>query len=258
MKYSYRLNDLEITIDPSNDSLLTEFAKTRLKDGYAFGKETIQDAFARASCAFADDSEHAQRLYNYVANRQWFMFATPLLSNGGTQRGLPISCFLNYVADSRGGITNHWAENVWLSTNGGGVGSDWSSVRSVGTRTSKGNETTGILPFMHVSDSLSLAANQGSTRRGSNALYLDISHPEVEEFIRCRRATGGNEHRMNRNSHIALNIPDSFMEAVIADDNWELTDPHTKEVKSVVKARQLWVEVLRERKEQGEPYLHFI
>jgi len=258
MKYSYKYKHLEITIDPANDSLLTEFAKTRLRDGYTVGSETIQEAFARASCAFADNAAHAQRLYDYCAKYQWFMFATPLLSNGGTQRGLPISCFLNFVPDSRDGIASHYAENIWLSTSGGGIGSDWSTVRSVGTRTSKGNETTGVLPFMHVSDSLSLAANQGSTRRGSNAMYLDISHPEVEEFIRCRRATGGNEHRMNRNSHIALNILDSFMEAVVADDNWELIDPHTKEVKKVLKARQLWVEVLRERKEQGEPYLHFI
>lgn len=245
-------------INNSNDAKLTEFAKTRLKDGYCLEGETIQEAFWRASQAFADSAAHAARLYSYAADKQWFMFATPLLSNGGTKRGLPISCFLNFVDDSRTGLAEHYAENIWLSTSGGGIGSDWSSVRSVGTKTTGGNETTGVMPFMHVADALALAANQGSTRRGSNALYLDISHPEVEEFIRCRRATGGNEHRMNRNSHIALNIPDAFMEAVSTDSPWDLIDPHSKEVKKTLRAKQLWVDILRERKEQGEPYLHFI
>lgn len=235
---------------------LTPFAQTRLKDGYCLEGETIQQAFWRASTAFADDQAHAERLYSYVADKQWFMFATPLLSNGGTKRGLPISCFLNHVDDSRHGIAEHYAENLWLSTNGGGIGSNWSAVRSVGTGTSIGNQTTGVVPFLYGAYAISLASNQGSTRRGSIAFYLDISHPEIEEFIKLR-AKGGIETRRAREGHLAVNISDSFMEAVRDGTHWDLIDPHTKQVKKTVSARDLWKMLLIERHETGEPFIHW-
>jgi len=177
---------MEIKIDYSKDALLDEFAIATLKDRYMLPGETSpQEAFARAAKAFADDQDHAQRLYDYVSNL-WFMFATPVLSNGGTERGLPISCFLNYVDDSREGITEHYVENAYLSSFGGGIGGTWSDVRSQGTKTSKGSESTGIIPFIGVVDREMLAFSQGVTRRGSYAAYLHMSHPEIEEFLDIR------------------------------------------------------------------------
>jgi ribonucleoside-diphosphate reductase alpha chain len=222
-----------------------------------------QEGFARAAQAFADDEAHAQRLYDYASNL-WFMFATPVLSNGGTQRGLPISCFLNYVDDSREGITDHYTENAYLSSFGGGIGGSWSDVRAQGTKTSKGSESTGVMPFVKVVDSEMLAFSQGVTRRGSYAAYLHMSHPEVEEFLDMRKPTGGDTNRKCLNLHHGVVIPDKFMEIIHKatkepgfDDSWELIDPHSGEVKKVVSARTLWVKLLQNRMETGEPYLMF-
>ena len=166
-------------IDYSRDKLLTDFSIKTLQDRYMIaGESSPQEAFARAATAFADDDDHAQRLYDY-SSKLWFMFATPVLSNGGTGRGMPISCFLNYVEDSREGITDHYTENAYLSSFGGGIGGSWSDVRSQGTKTSKGSESTGVIPFMKVVDAEMLAFSQGITRRGSYAGYMHISHPEV-------------------------------------------------------------------------------
>ena len=171
---------MSVKIDYSRDELLDDFALATLKDRYMIpGEQSPQEAFARAAEAFSDDEAHAQRLYDYVS-QMWFMFATPVLSNGGTKRGLPISCFLNYVDDSREGITDHYTENAFLSSFGGGIGGTWSDVRSSGTRTSKGSESTGVIPFVKVVDAEMLAFSQGVTRRGSYAAYLHMSHPEIE------------------------------------------------------------------------------
>ena len=170
-------------INYGRDKYLSEFSHKTLKDRYLVnGENSPQDAFARAAKAFSDDDAHAQRLYDY-ASKLWFMFSTPVLSNGGTTRGLPISCFLNYVEDSRQGITGHYTENAFLSSVGGGVGGCWSDVRSVGSKTSNGSESTGVIPFMKVVDAEMLAFSQGVTRRGSYAAYLHISHPEIEEYF---------------------------------------------------------------------------
>ena len=192
------------------------------------------------------------------------MFATPVLSNGGTERGLPISCFLNYVDDSREGITEHYTENAYLSSFGGGIGGSWSSVRAQGTKTSKGSESTGVIPFMKVVDAEMLAFSQGVTRRGSYASYLHMSHPEIEEFLDIRKPTGGDVNRKCINLHHGVVIPDKFMETIHRatheenfDDSWELIDPHSGEVKKVVSARTLWVKLLQNRMETGEPYLMF-
>ncbi len=255
---------MSVKIDYSRDKLLTEFSIKTLQDRYLVGDEkSPQEAFARAAEAFADDNDHAQRIYEYASNL-WFMFATPVLSNGGTARGLPISCFLNYVEDSREGITGHYTENAFLSSFGGGIGGSWSDVRSSGTRTSKGSESTGVVPFVKVVDSEMLAFSQGVTRRGSYAAYLHITHPEIEEFLDGRKPTGGDTNRRFLNLHHGIVVSDKFMETIHRatkeegyDDSWELVDPHTKEVKKVVSARALWVKILQNRMESGEPYVMF-
>ena len=253
-----------VKIDYSKDSMLTEFSKQTLQDRYMVGDEkSPQEAFARAAMAFADDVDHAQRIYDYASNL-WFMFATPVLSNGGTKRGLPISCFLNYIEDSREGITGHYTENAYLSSMGGGIGGGWSDVRAQGTKTSKGSESTGVIPFMKVVDAEMLAFSQGITRRGSYASYLHMSHPEVEEFLDVRKPTGGDTNRKCTNLHHGVVIPDKFMEIIHRatkeqnfDDSWDLVDPHSGEVKKTVSARTLWVKLLQNRMETGEPYLMF-
>ena len=255
---------MSVKIDFSKDSLLDEFAHATLKDRYMVGDETSpQEAFARAAMAFADDEAHAQRLYDYVS-KLWFMFATPVLSNGGTRRGLPISCFLNYVDDSREGITGHYTENAYLSSFGGGIGGSWSDVRASGTKTSKGSESTGVVPFMKVVDAEMLAFSQGVTRRGSYASYLHISHPEIEEFLDVRKPTGGDINRKCTNLHHGIVISDAFMERKHNatkypdfDDSWDLVDPHSQQVKKTVSARALWVKILQNRMETGEPYVMF-
>ena len=248
----------------NRDNYLSEFSLKTLEDRYFVDGETSpQEAFARAAKAFADDDEHAQRLYDY-ASKLWFMFSTPILSNGGTTRGLPISCFLNYVEDSREGLTNHYTENAFLSSVGGGVGGCWTGVRSVGSKTSNGSESTGVIPFLKVVDAEMLAFSQGVTRRGSYAAYLDISHPEIEEFLDVRKPTGGDVNRKSTNLHHGVMIGDDFMQLIENatrnpgfDDSWSLIDPHSGEVKKVVPAKTLWVKLIQNRVETGEPYIVF-
>jgi ribonucleotide reductase alpha subunit len=228
-----------------------------LSGGYfGLGETTAQEVFARVCTELADDAGHAQRLYDYMS-QHWFMAATPILANIGCSKNLGISCFLNVVGDSRKDLADHWAENLWLSTMGGGVGTDYSAIRSEGEMTSSGNMTTGLIPFMKVDDSLQLAAKQGKVRRAAFAAYLDISHPEIEEFLIMRKPSGGSIDRKCLNLHHAVNIPDSFMEAVKEDGTWDLVDPNSKQVKKTMKARELWFKILETRTQTGEPYLHF-
>src|SRR6476660_8140161 len=245
----------DLTLDRSRDALLTTFGKITLSDRYLLDGESFQDMFARVSCAFADDVAHAQRLYDAMS-RLWFMPATPVLSNGGTTRGLPISCFLNAVPDSLDGIVATWNENVWLASNGGGIGTYWGQVRSIGESV-KGGETSGIIPFIHVMDGLTLAISQGSLRRGSAAVYLDISHPEIEESLEIRKASG-DFNRKGLNLHHGINITDAFMQAVRDGARFPLRSPKTNEVLREVNARQLWQRILETRLQTGEPYLLFI
>tara|TARA_X000001036_G_scaffold411857_1_gene424931 strand:- start:1022 stop:2791 length:1770 start_codon:yes stop_codon:yes gene_type:complete len=253
-----------VLINYDRDKYLSEFSHKTLQDRYLIEGETSpQDAFARAAKAFSDDDAHAQRLYDYVS-KLWFMFSTPILSNGGTSRGLPISCFLNYVEDSRQGLTGHYTENAFLSSVGGGVGGYWSHVRSVGSKTSNGSESTGVIPFMKVVDAEMLAFSQGVTRRGSYAAYLDISHPEVEEFLDVRKPTGGDVNRKSVNLHHGILVGDDFMGLIEGatreegfDDSWDLIDPHTNQVTKTVSAKTLWVKLIQNRVETGEPYIMF-
>ena len=255
---------MNIKIDLKRDRYLSEFSIKTLQDRYlVHGEKSPQEAFARAAKAFADNEAHAQRLYDY-ASKLWFMFSTPILSNGGTTRGLPISCFLNYVEDSRTGITGHYTENAFLSSVGGGVGGYWGDVRSVGSTTSAGSESTGVIPFVKVVDAEMLAFSQGVTRRGSYAAYLPMNHPEIEEFLDVRKPTGGDINRKSTNLHHGVVIPDSFMElielATISegfDDSWDLIDPHSGIVTKTVSAKTLWVKLIQNRVETGEPYIMF-
>ncbi|MGF1456883.1 MAG: ribonucleoside-diphosphate reductase subunit alpha [Alphaproteobacteria bacterium] len=246
----------DVTIDPGRNQRLTDFGRATLADRYLMPGEGVQDLFARVAAAYADDVDHAQRLYDYIS-KLWFMPATPVLSNGGTERGLPISCFLNEAEDSLGSIVDLWNENVWLAAKGGGIGSYWGNLRSIGETVGGVGKTSGIVPFIRVMDSLTLAISQGTLRRGSAAVYLDVSHPEIEEFVELRRPTGGDPNRKALNLHHGIVIPDAFMEAVAADGPWELVSPKTGEVRETVSARALWVRILTARIETGEPYLLF-
>jgi ribonucleoside-diphosphate reductase alpha chain len=244
-----------IQIDRSRDNLLTDFGRATLKDRYLLPGESYQDMFARVANAYSDDTEHAQRLYDYMS-KLWFMPATPVLSNGGAKRGLPISCFLNSVGDSLNGIVDTWNENVWLASNGGGIGTYWGRVRSIGEKVGQKGETAGIIPFVRVMDSLTLAISQGSLRRGSAAVYLDIHHPEIEEFLEIRKPSG-DFNRKSLNLHHGINISDEFMLAVQNGEKFALRSPKTKEPIREVDARALWQKVLELRIQTGEPYIIF-
>ena len=248
---------ITIKIDRSRDSNLTDFGKETLKDRYLGQNESFQDLFARVASVYADDNLHAQRIYNYISNL-WFMPATPVLSNGGTERGLPISCFLNEANDSLKGITDLWEENVWLAARGGGIGSYWGNLRSIGEKIGKVGKTSGIIPFIKVMDSLTLAISQGSLRRGSAACYLQIDHPEIEEFIEMRRPTGGDVNRRSLNLHHGILVSDAFMRAVETDGQWALRSPYDGSVQSTIPARNLWIRLLTARVETGEPYIIYI
>jgi ribonucleoside-diphosphate reductase alpha chain len=245
-----------VRVDRTRDSLLTDFGRATLTDRYLMPGEEFQDLFARVASFYGDDQGHAQRIYDYMS-RLWFMPATPVLSNGGTQRGLPISCFLNEATDSLEGIVGLWNENVWLASKGGGIGSYWGNLRSIGEKVGAVGKTSGVIPFIRVMDSLTLAISQGSLRRGSAAVYLPISHPEIEEFIELRRPTGGDPNRKALNLHHGIQIPDAFMRAVEADEKWALRSPKDKSVVREISARALWVRILTARIETGEPYLIF-
>lgn len=245
-----------ITIDTNKDTALSEHANRLLKDFYMLKEESSpQEAYARACVAWsAGDNDLAQRLYDAVSNN-WFMFASPLLSNAptpeGSATGLPISCFLSYVGDNLHSLIDHTSETRWLSVKGGGVGGHWSDVRAVS------DIAPGPIPFIHTIDADMIAYRQGKTRKGSYAAYMDISHPDIVEFIGIRTPTG-DVNRKALNIHNAVNISDDFMECVMADKAWHLVDPKTREIREKVKARVLWEMILETRYRTGEPYLNFI
>ncbi|MGF1549774.1 MAG: ribonucleoside-diphosphate reductase subunit alpha [Sphingomonadaceae bacterium] len=251
-----RARPFPVEVDHGRDELLTEFGKETLKDRYLLPGESFQDLFVRVASAYADDEEHAQRIYDYIS-RLWFMPATPVLSNGGTGRGLPISCYLNSVGDSLEGIVGTWNENVWLAARGGGIGTYWGNVRGIGEAVGLNGKTSGIIPFVRVMDSLTLAISQGSLRRGSAACYLDISHPEIEEFLEIRKPSG-DFNRKALNLHHGVLVTDAFMQAVKEGTEWELVSPKDGSVRGTVDARALFQKLVETRLATGEPYLIFI
>jgi len=250
-------NYLGIKIDLKRDLEMTEQARELLDSFYLKEGETSpQQAYARASVAYSGgDLELAQRLYDAVSNG-WFMFSSPILSNapkeGEKVKGLPISCFLSYVPDTLEGLISHQSELAWLSVKGGGVGGHWSDVRAVS------DKAPSPIPFIKVADSSMTAYKQGKTRKGSYAAYLDISHPDIVEFLNIRVPTGGDSNRKCFNLHNAVNVTDDFMNKVINGKSWDLIDPHDKSVRDTVDARGLWQRVLETRFRTGEPYINFI
>jgi len=250
------VRSFDVKTDPSRDSLLTDFGKETLNDRYLLPGESYQDLFARVASAYADNQEHAQRVYDYIS-KLWFMPSTPVLSNGGTGRGLPISCYLNSVDDSLEGIVGTWNENVWLASRGGGIGTYWGSVRGIGEPVGLNGKTSGIIPFVRVMDSLTLAISQGSLRRGSAACYLDISHPEIEEFLEIRKPSG-DFNRKALNLHHGVLVSDAFMEAVREGSEWILRSPKDGSERATVDARSLFQKLVETRLATGEPYIIFI
>ena len=244
----------QVRVDRSRDALLTPFGKATLDNRYLLPDESYQDLFGRVASYYGADAGHAQRIYDYMS-QHWFMPATPVLSNGGTTRGLPISCFLNEANDSLDGIVGLWNENVWLASKGGGIGSYWGNLRSIGENVGRNGKTSGVIPFIRVMDSLTLAISQGSLRRGSAAVYLPVWHPEIEEFVEIRRPTGGDPNRKALNLHHGVLVSDAFMRAVEADEEWGLLSPRDNSVIRKVSARALWIRILTARMEQGEPYI---
>jgi ribonucleoside-diphosphate reductase alpha chain len=246
-----------ITVDYSRDGLFDELGLLRLKESYMREEEVSpQERFAYVSSKFGSNPDHAQRLYNY-SSKHWLSYSTPILSFGRSKRGLPISCFLNYIEDTAEGLVDNLSETNWLSMLGGGVGIGF------GIRSSD-DKSTGVMPHLKIYDASSLAYRQGRTRRGSYAAYLDVSHPDIISFLEMRKPTGDQNLR-TLNMHHGINIPDAFMELIEkcmidhdADDSWELKDPHSGEVREVVSARELWQRILEMRMTTGEPYLHFI
>lgn len=253
---NYRGAAISVVTDDSRDALLTPVGKATLDDRYLLPGETYQGMFARVAAAYSDDSDMAQRVYGYMS-KQWFMPATPVLSNGGTERGNPISCFLNDVRDSLEGIAETYNENIWLAARGGGIGTYWGAVRSIGERVGDVGETSGVVPFIKVQDSLTLGISQGSLRRGSAAVYLDVNHPEIEEFVDIRRVQG-DPNRRSLNIHHGVCIDDKFMKAVEDGLDYDLISPKDGTIKGTVKARELWSKMLTTRLETGEPYFLFI
>jgi ribonucleoside-diphosphate reductase alpha chain len=254
---SKAINERRFTIvtDDTRDALLTLFGKDTLDDRYLLPGEKYQDLFARVADAYSDDQDHAQRIYDYIS-KLWFMPATPVLSNGGTGRGLPISCYLNSVSDSLEGIVNTWNENVWLASRGGGIGTYWGHVRGIGEPVGLNGKTSGIIPFVRVMDSLTLAISQGSLRRGSAACYLDVSHPEIEEFLEIRKPSG-DFNRKALNLHHGVLLTDEFMEAVRDGAEFHLRSPKDGSIRSTVDARSLFQKLVENRLATGEPYIVF-
>ena len=248
---------LGIKIDLERDKLFDELGVKRLKESYMREDEqSPQHRFAYVSKTFGSNEEHAQRLYDY-SSKHWLSYSTPILSFGRSKRGMPISCFLNYIEDTAEGLVENLSETNWLSMLGGGVGIGF-GIRSAD------DKSTGVMPHLKMYDASSLAYRQGRTRRGSYAAYLDISHPDITSFIELRKPTGDPNVRC-LNLHHGINIPDSFMEIIErcmldpnANDDWQLKDPHTGEVRDVVSAKNLWQQILELRMHTGEPYIHFI
>jgi len=248
---------LGIQIDLSRDELFDKLGLARLRESYMRDEEeSPQERFAFVSLQFASNLEHAQRLYDY-ASKHWLSYSTPILSFGRSNKGMPISCFLNYINDTAEGLVENLSETNWLSMLGGGVGIGF------GIRASD-DKSVGVMPHLKTYDSSCLAYRQGRTRRGSYATYLDISHPDVVQFLEMRKPTGDQNVRC-LNLHHGINISDRFMELIErcqadpnADDGWNLTDPHTGEIRDTISAKYLWQKILELRMETGEPYIHFI
>lgn len=267
---------LGILIDYSRDKDIPEQGLSMLtaKGFYKReGEESPQESFARgATCYSFGDYEFAQRIYDYVS-KSYFTFASPVLSNAvevdwptfGEDQfdeaaewlednvepdGMPISCFLSMIDDSKQGLTIASDEAKHLSMMGGGVG-------IFAAQRSPDEKSTGVMAHSRDYDAMTLAYRQTASRRGSMAMYLDIDHPEIVSFLQMRNPIGGDSNKKCFNLNHGINITDKFMEAVIRGEEYELIDPKHGSTGRKLKAREVWEEILELRKETGEPYLLF-
>lgn len=246
-----------VKVDYSRDKLFDKLGMIRLRESYMTDEEeSPQERLAFVANTFSSNPEHAQRLYDY-SSKHWLSYSTPILSFGKSSRGLPISCFLNYIEDTAEGLVENLSETNWLSMLGGGVGIGF-GIRSAD------DKSTGVMPHLKMYDASSLAYRQGKTRRGSYAAYLDMDHPDIWQFLEMRKPTGDQNMR-TLNMHHGVNIPDKFMEIIEqcmidpdANDDWDLVDPHDGEVRDTVSAKELWQHILELRMKTGEPYIHNI
>ena len=246
----------DVTVDDSLDDLLTDFSKATLKERYLTEDESFQDRFANSVRYYANDQEHAQRMYGYIS-RMWCMPSTPILSNGGNLKGNLISCFVNEAPDSMTGIIDTWSENAHIGSKGGGIGTCWSNVRGIAEKIKANGKTSGAQSFMKVQDSMVSCINQGSNRRGAGAVYLDMKHPDIEVFVDMRRITGGDPDRKCFNLHHGIFVSDAFMQAADRGEPWDLISPHTGNVVKTIDARELFEKIVITRLETGEPYIVF-
>lgn len=247
----------DVIVDDSRDDLLTPFSKATMKDRYLSPGESYQDRFANSVRYYANDQAHAQRMYDYIS-KLWCMPATPILSNGGTNKGNLISCFVNGVQDSLKGIVDIWNENIWMAAKGGGIGTYWGNIRGIGEKAGLNGKTSGAFSFVKVMDSLTACISQGANRRGAAAVYIDISHPEIDTFLDMRREAGGDPERKALNLHHGVCVPDAFMHAVINDQMWDLISPKDGSVTETVRAQDLAAKLVTTRLETGEPYILFV
>lgn len=245
----------DVFVDDTLDALILPFGKATMKDRYLSPGESYQDRFANCVRYYANDQAHAQRMYSYIS-RMWCMPATPILSNGGTMKGNLISCFVNDMMDNLDNIIDTWKENAHMGAKGGGIGT-YIGVRSIGEPVARNGKTSGAISFIQVINALVGCISQGSNRRGAGAVYMDMSHPEIDAFLDMRREAGGDPDRKALNLHHGVSVSNAFMEAVIADGTWDLISPHTKKVIKTVSARELGIKLVTTRLETGEPYILF-
>lgn len=222
---------------------MTEEGFKTLSGGYLLQDETPRAMYLRAASTSANrlgKPELTTKFFD-IMWKNWLCPASPVLSNTGTTRGLPISCFSNHFGDSVDEIMTSMHEVAMLSKNGGGVGTHWNAVRARGSKIALNGRSDGVIPFMKILDSTATGISQGGTRRGAAAAYLDIEHGDFDEFLNMRRPTG-DPNRQCTNLHHGVAISDAFMAKVQGKDK---------------EARRRWKEVLKARLETGEPYLFF-
>jgi len=235
-------------IDRAKDANLSPAAKALLKNKFLAPNETYQDIFGRIAVHYADDSAHAQRLYNYMSDL-WFMPSEAILQNGGKADGLPVSCYQNEASDTLDDIVNLWNENVWLTSLGGRVSSYWGNIRSAGEPTGAHATASGIMPFLRVVDSINNAVSGHAAHHNKTAIFLPVWHPEIEPFINTLET-----QTLKR----CVLITNRFMDAVDYDEEWPLKSPKDGHVIHRINARYLWDQILQHRKKHGEPALLFI
>lgn len=236
-----------------------DISQKMYEENYLLPKETVDELYLRIATDFSKNEEHKHRLYGYL-KAQWMHTSTPATTNAGITRGLPISCYVSKIPDNRSGIFNGYVEGMWLGAEGGGRGVDWSLVRGSGAKIGDGakGSSSGVIPFLGVSDRQTFAVSQAGVRRSSETAYLNVSHPDIKAHLDLKLPTG-DRNRRTPNLHIGVIITDAFMRAATVDfSTWDLICPNTGEVVETVDAFELWCDILEARvKAKGEPDIMF-